>query len=197
MSADSSRERILEAALTVFSRQGCDSTSVEEIAAECGMKAPNLYKYFKGKSDIIAELENYIENKYEQSMNRGVNTALWIHNAEEFKIYSTAQIKFTMTDDMMIRVRKMLTLEQFKNEFLKEKASFHQFYFLQKMFTDIFRSLIKQGVIEDEDPEILAIEYFAPVSILMQLCDREPDKKDEVMGMIELCIDRFIKRTFH
>ena len=197
MSADSSRERILEAALTVFSKQGCSSTSVEEIAAECGMKAPNLYKYFKGKDDIITELENYIENKYKQSMNRGVNNTLWIHNAEEFRIYSTEQIKYTINDDMMIRVRKLLTLEQFKNEFHREKASFHQFYFLQKMFADIFKSLIKQGAIEDEDPEILAIEYFAPISLLLQLCDREPDKKDEVMGMIELCIDRFIKRTFH
>ncbi len=196
MSTVSSRERILESALTLFSQKGFDGTSVEEIAAECGMKAPNLYKYFKGKEDIIDGLNDYIENKYQKSMNRGVNNAVWIHNAEELKMYSLGQIRFTMTDDMMIRVRKMLALEQFRNEFYREKSSFHQVYFLQKQFSDIFKFLIKQGTIEDDDPEMLAIEFFAPVSILMQLSDREPDKKDEVMGMIELLIDRFIKRCF-
>ena len=82
MSTVSSREKILESALTLFSEKGCSGTSVEEIAAECGMKAPNLYKYFKGKEDIINELGDYIESKYQKSMNRGVNNAVWIHNAE-------------------------------------------------------------------------------------------------------------------
>lgn len=196
MSTVSSRERILESALTLFSVKGSSGTSVEEIAAECGMKAPNLYKYFKGKEDITNELGDYIESKYQKSMNRGVNNAVWIHNAEEFKMYSLGQIRFTMTDDMMIKVRKMLAMEQFRNDLYREQLSFHQFYFLQKQFSEIFKFLIKQGTIEDNDPEMLAIEFFAPVSILMQLTDREPDKKDEVMGMIELFIDRFIKRCF-
>ena len=82
MSTLSSRERILESALTLFSQKGFDGTSVEEIAAECGMKAPNLYKYFKGKGDIIDGLNDYIENKYQQSMKSGMNNAVWIHNAE-------------------------------------------------------------------------------------------------------------------
>ena len=111
-------------------------------------------------------------------------------------MYSLGQIRFTMTDDMMIKVRKMLAMEQFRNDLYREQLSFHQFYFLQKQFSEIFKFLIKQGTIEDNDPEMLAIEFFAPVSILMQLTDREPDKKDEVMGMIELFIDRFIKRCF-
>lgn len=51
MSTDSNRERILNAALNLFSKQGYDGTSVDEIAAECGMKAPNLYRYFKGKDE--------------------------------------------------------------------------------------------------------------------------------------------------
>ena len=197
MSADSSRERILEAALTLFSEKGISGTSVEEIATECGMKAPNLYKYFKSKEDIIDELENHIENRYQQAMNRGLNTTPWIHNAEEFRIYCTDQIKFTMTNEMMIKVRKVLIIEQYKNEFFREKSSFHQFYYLREQFSGIFKFLIKQGAIEDEDPDMLALEYFAPISILLQLSDREPEKRDEVMGMMELCIDRFIKRTFH
>ena len=40
MSIDSNREKILNAALDLFSSQGYDGTSVDEVAAKCGMKAP-------------------------------------------------------------------------------------------------------------------------------------------------------------
>ena len=40
MSIASNREKILNAALDLFSSQGYDGTSVDEVAAKCGMKAP-------------------------------------------------------------------------------------------------------------------------------------------------------------
>ena len=39
-----------------------------------------------------------------------------------------------------------------------------------------------------------ALEFIAPVSLLIQLCDRAPDKEDEVMTTIEEHIDIFIER---
>ena len=39
-----------------------------------------------------------------------------------------------------------------------------------------------------------ALEFMAPVSLLIQLCDRAPDKEDEVMTTIEEHIDIFIER---
>ena len=46
------RDRILEEALRLFSEKGYDGTSVESIAEAVGIKAPSLYKHFKGKEDI-------------------------------------------------------------------------------------------------------------------------------------------------
>jgi len=39
-------------ALTLFAENGYDGTSVEQIASIVGIKAPSLYKHFKGKEDI-------------------------------------------------------------------------------------------------------------------------------------------------
>ena len=52
----STKEKILEAALSLFAENGYDGTSVEQIANIVGIKAPSLYKHFKGKEDILNSL---------------------------------------------------------------------------------------------------------------------------------------------
>jgi len=42
----STKEKILDAALTLFAKNGYDGTSVEQIANIVGIKAPSLYKPF-------------------------------------------------------------------------------------------------------------------------------------------------------
>jgi Transcriptional regulator len=49
----STKEKILEAALSLFAENGYDGTSVEQIAGIVGIKAPSLYKHYKGKEDIV------------------------------------------------------------------------------------------------------------------------------------------------
>ena len=46
------RERILEAALDVFSTYGFRGATVDQIAAAAGMSKPNLLYYFSGKDDM-------------------------------------------------------------------------------------------------------------------------------------------------
>jgi TetR/AcrR family transcriptional regulator len=50
------RERILEAALAVFSAQGFRGATLDQIAAEAGLSKPNLLYYFDGKEAIHAAL---------------------------------------------------------------------------------------------------------------------------------------------
>ena len=52
----STKEKILDAALTLFAENGYDGTSVEQIANVVGIKAPSLYKHYKGKEDILNAL---------------------------------------------------------------------------------------------------------------------------------------------
>ena len=50
----STRDRILEAALDLFSRQGFAASSMRQIAAEVGMRASSLYNHFPGKDAIFS-----------------------------------------------------------------------------------------------------------------------------------------------
>lgn len=50
------QDRILDAALEVFSERGFDGATVRQIAAKVGVTDPALYSHFKGKKEIFAAL---------------------------------------------------------------------------------------------------------------------------------------------
>ena len=52
------RSQIVEAAHARFRHYGYGKTTMAEIAADTGMSAANLYRYFNSKQDIIAECAN-------------------------------------------------------------------------------------------------------------------------------------------
>ena len=62
----STKEKIMDAALTLFAENGYDGTSVEQIANIVGIKAPSLYKHYKGKEDILNALIDSVEVRYEE-----------------------------------------------------------------------------------------------------------------------------------
>ncbi len=52
----STRERILDAALQCFAEQGYSRTSLRQLAAHVGIRAPSLYNHFANKREIMQAL---------------------------------------------------------------------------------------------------------------------------------------------
>ncbi len=196
MSTASVREKIMNAALDLFSQKGYDATSVDEIAESIGMKGPNIYKYFKGKEEVLRELSAKMEEGYKQRMKMNPEVGSSITSGEALKEFSMNQIRFTIEDDKIKKLRKMGTIEQFRSPHFSRQTSEHQFDNMQRQFSAIFKSMMDKGILEHDDPEMMAIEYYAPVSLLIQLADREPDRKEEVLGTVEKYIDFFLSRYF-
>lgn len=64
---DETTGRILDAAWERLSHYGLGKTTMAEIAADCGMSAANLYRYFKNKNDIaVACCERSIDETAEE-----------------------------------------------------------------------------------------------------------------------------------
>ena len=59
------RERLLAAAIDLFSRKGYSATTTREIVAAAGVTKPVLYYYFRNKEGIYLDLMHDANNKFE------------------------------------------------------------------------------------------------------------------------------------
>ena len=60
---------------------------------------------------------------------------------------------------------------------------------------DIWNALLdkmEKGLLKTSDPAMLAISFTPPISALIHLCDREPDRHDEAFARMEAFVRYFI-----
>ena len=185
------KERILESALTLFAKNGYDGTSVEQIATEVGIKAPSLYKHYKGKEDILNALIDSAEVRYEEMFGSERNTGKVPKDPEEFIQVTMGRIAFTIKDPVIRKTRMLLVQEQFRNERIAEVTTRHQLDGIQRMFAKIIEGMMDAGIFKKDDPALLAVELTAPAVLWIAQADRQPQYADEVMGNIEKHIRHF------
>ena len=185
------KDRIFEEALTLFSENGYDGTGVEQIAEKVGVKAPSLYKHFKGKEDIMNALIDNAEARYEEYFGSERHIGKLPENREEFIAVTMDRILFTMRDPMIRRIRKFLVQEQFRNERLAAVTTRHQLEGVQKMYTRILAGMMEKGLFIKDDPELLANELASPVVLLIAKADRQPQYEQEITESIERHIRHF------
>ena len=185
------KDRILEEALTLFSENGYDGTGVEQIAEKVGVKAPSLYKHFRGKEDIMNALIDNAEARYEEYFGSERHIGKLPENREEFIAVTMDRILFTVRDPMIRRIRKFLVQEQFRNERLAAVTTRHQLEGVQKMYTRILACMMEKGLVVKDDPELLANELASPVVLLIAKADRQPQLEREITQSIERHIRHF------
>ncbi len=189
----STKEKILDAALTLFAENGYDGTSVEQIAGIVGIKAPSLYKHYKGKEDILNALIDTAEARYEELFGSENHIGKIPENREEFIKVTMGRVSFTMRDPMIRRIRMLLVQEQFRNGRISEVTTRHQLDGVQRMFAKIIKGMMDEGIVVEDDPELLAVELTAPAVLQIARSDRQPQCEEECLEYIEKHLRHFCK----
>ena len=193
MSLPKTKDKILLAALDLFSEMGFDSASIDLIAAKVGIKGPSIYAHFKSKEDIFDSLIDLMEQRYEENFGNTCNLRKLPDSLAEFKEYCLERICFTMTDSQIQKVRKLCVKEQFRNAKIAALTSKHQFTGNQKMYGLVLEDMMKKGLIKNEDINIMSLELISPITLIVAIVDREPEKIIEMQNLVKDCIDHFIK----
>lgn len=190
------KERLMEAAIELFSTKGYHATSVDEIAQSIGLKGPNLYKYFKGKEDLMDAIMDRADKEYTAGMVIRTKDADSVHSVKTLKAITLKSIDFTINNEMIRRIRSILAIEQFRDKKFAQRTTKYQLSDLMTVHTGLFRRLMKEGVMITGDPKVCALEYCAPITLLIQLSDRDPEQKEYAMKMIKKHIDMFLQKYF-
>lgn len=191
--AKDTKERILEAALEMFSRKGYDGTNIRELTASLGLVKSSMYRHFKSKEEIWNTLLDEMIAYYGARFGSPENLPP-IPDSLEGLVEMTRQMTFvTIHDEKIIMTRKLLSIEQFRDDRARDLATKHFLTGLKEMFTHIFTGMMDKGLLQKEDPAMLAFAYTAPISALIHWCDREPEKTEEAMAQIEAFSRHFIR----
>ena len=190
--AKDTKERILAAALEMFSHKGYEGTNIRELSASLSLVKSAIYKHFESKEAIWNALLDRMISYYGERFGSPEHLPPVPESQEEFITMTMRMADITIHDEQIVKTRKVLTLEQFRDDRARELATRHFLAGLTDMFTHIFAGMMDKALIRRDDPAMLAFAYTTPISALIHLCDREPEKTEEAIRKIEAFSRHFI-----
>ena len=198
MDRGNTKQEILEASLELFSVQGFEATSISQIAEAVGIRKASLYSHFESKQAILDTLVKEVLQQY--AAHSIFARADWEKDAGNLPLTSDAavqmiqdQIRYILHDSVIRRARKMLVIEQFRNPELAKLQTKQNYTDVLEYFTGMIRCLIRKGILLEDDPEMMAAQLCLPISVWINLCDREPDREQEVMELVDRHIRQFFR----
>ena len=194
------KQRILDEALTLFSEKGYANVFVADIAARVGIKAPSLYKHYKNKQAIFDAIIEEMNRRFvEQAGTLQISGTDASVDAEIYKHISEVQLidlgknlfLYFLHDDYTRRFRKMLTIEQFHDKKLADVY--------MKQYVDdplsyqgmLLGMMSAAGILQTDNVEIMTLHFYAPIYMLLTVCDREPKREKEALKTLEAHIREF------
>ena len=190
--AKDTKEKILTAALDLFSQKGYEGTNIRELAASLGLVKSGIYKHYESKEAIWNALLDRMIAYYGERFGSPEHLPPAPDSLEDFVSMTMRMVNLTIHDEQIVKTRKVLTLEQYRDERARDLATKHFLTGLTEMFTRIFAGMMDKGLIRRDDPAMLAFAYTAPISALIHLCDREPEKTEDATAQIEAFSRHFI-----
>ena len=163
------KERIMDVALHMFSERGYEAVSIRDICGEVGIKESTLYYHFKNKMDIldslIAKFKEHIEGLliHIDEMPSGKTKKKNAGSTDIIDSYMMDSYLFDPFCNLMIR---LMMIEQFHNEEMRalyEKTMFTDPY---DIYLRVFRMLASKGAFSESQVDAIVRRYHAYMTML-------------------------------
>ena len=189
---NTTKEKILDAALVSFAENGYKGTNLRDLAAGMGLSKSALYRHYESKEDIWNAVLDRMEAYYVSGFGSPENMPPVPKSCGELLAVTMRMLAFTMHDKRVILTRKLLLTEQFRDERARHFAALHFLTGTKDIYTKIFAEMMERGILKKDDPEMLAFIYTAPITALVHDRDREPEKEPDILRQVEAFVKHFI-----
>ena len=157
------KQKILDASLSLFATKGFRETTVRDIASAVGLQQGALYNHFENKDAILTALLDLLlssaivtifeEKTPEELYKRG--KALLANIATTFKLLS-----FDGKNEALF---KLMMQEMYKNSAVRDL--YHEYFYQQniKKLSSVLFMMMQDEMIRSSDPLLLANEFLSPL----------------------------------
>ena len=192
------KEKILLTSLKLFAQDGYEAVSISKISGELGMAKSALYKHYKNKRDIFDSIINRMDElDYERAREYNMPDGNMDEIIKEYRnistdkirIYTEAQFKHWTEEEFSSLFRRMLTLEQYRNQ---EMSDLYQKYLVSGPI-DYMTYLFAGITGKKEEAKQLAIEFYGPIFLMYSLYDNKREG-DDLTEMLKNHVERCSKK---
>ncbi|HWR23054.1 MAG TPA: TetR/AcrR family transcriptional regulator [Feifaniaceae bacterium] len=201
------KQKILYAALDLFSQKGYEAVSVRDIARAVGVKESSLYNHFQNKRDIYRSILDfcaqkggeigrsldltdekncYVVDTHIRGLYRNTTPEQFAHMAETL-------FDYYFMDDLNVKLRKMLTIEQYRDREAEKRYRENAFDAALTYQTELFAALMEEGLFRRTDPYMLALAFYSPIFLLFYKFDATPEGHAEAKVQFLRHIDHFVR----
>ena len=200
------KERIIEEALTLFSNKGVKGTSVKKIAEAVGIKDSSIYKHFTSKQEILDAIVGQVSTRITSlSVTLGMNGEG--NQQKEAKLFGSLSLQglqelsrqfllFYLQDEFISRFWRLAIMEQYHNVTFYDK---YRHIFMEESLTyltKVFSEMIKQKYFYETDPEVLAMNFYTPIFFMLSKYSGRPDHVQEALLILDKQVAEFHKCYF-
>ena len=111
---ESTRNRILRTAVSLFAQKGFSKVSMREIAKECGIKGASIYHHFPSKDSILVEGIGAMVSGIEPPLHDPVALSQFVdaHDLRTILLFNSEDYKRTFSEDpMMSDIVRIVSME--------------------------------------------------------------------------------------
>lgn len=198
------KEKITKEALTLFSKQGYKGTSVKNIADAVGIKDASLYNHFRSKQEIfdsivelisghISELSEKLGMPQDDGQYAAASIFYEKMDLENLKELSRKVFIFYLTDPYISKFWRIAHMEQYSNPRI---YTMFRKIFMEDAITyqeKLFAEMMNQGVFYPGDAKAAAINFYAPVFLLLSKYNDQPENIDEALAVLDNQIEEFYR----
>ncbi len=172
------KDKILYAAISLFSQKGYDGVSVRDIAKEVGIKASSLYKHYDNKEAILESIFLLFKGTMARTVptEGDLNKLLKDLSPLKYLENSFELFKQIMWMPEILQISKIITLEQQRNHSIRQFFTEELIEKPRKQLKRVFDLMIENGILEKADTLVLAEEYN---SYILSLYFEQNFLKDE------------------
>lgn len=198
-SESSTKNRILDVAIDLFSKKGFSAVSIREITRTVGIRESSLYNHFKSKDEIMDTIFDYFLSEIakmtppEQDIDQLIDTLSLL---QIFQAHSSL-FKKGMKSPNMDKIWRIIAIEQYHNERIRKFVNQAIIDQPIEYFALLFEKMQKKHLIKQYDPKLLATEYMAfSVFMYFRYVVLEPERTlnlEDFDEMIEIHMRHFAK----
>jgi AcrR family transcriptional regulator len=179
------RQKILDAALKVFSQNGYNASTIKQIAKKAKVAEGTIYLYFKNKKELLL---NLVEHPFISSFKELMENLTLEDDYKNLKIILNDRLKFASEH---IQLMQLLLYE---SQFHKDlKKIFIEKVLIQAIspFEKYLKKRIKEGKFRKFDPAFLAQLFFGMFLSMLYTQKVLKDKNLDASSLKQL-VDLFL-----